>query len=75
MFGSFGSRQVNAERNRSKSLPERVVTRTEFVAAMIANGSSQKDAEMHATINETFGSGTFTVIGEEKLSIAKANPA
>lgn len=69
MFGGFGVGRIMHERERSKNLPERTVTREQFIQAMLDAGSTMKQATLEAKVQQAFGMGVYFVVGKEMLTI------
>lgn len=66
MFGFSGFHRY---KNTPKDAPARNVTTAEFVAALVAQGESEEEANMQAKVNKMLGA--FTLVGNEKLHIVE----
>lgn len=62
MFGRYF-----AMRDKAKNLPTVEVTEEKFVAAMIADGKTEKEARFQATVGK--GLGGACMVGEKMLKI------
>lgn len=59
--------KYHAMKSKAKDLPHIEVTEEEFVAALITDGQTEKDAKFHATVSK--GLGASTMVGDKMLKI------